>query len=796
MAVDGLPLSTFKTLVRVQKANGVKLIEGTESSNKAREFVHEIANAIRAKLSSILCSSTAFSVLSDGSQARKTSSEKELVMVQVVKAGHSVFYVAALENIDSYGDANAENLHKSLDNALENKLKIPHDKYTKALVSATADGASVNTGIYNGLLVRFQKAERPWLVSIHCVSHRLELAVKDTLMKEGPFKQVSEMMTTLYYLMKQSGKFKRHFEVTASALHCQVYRFPKVHGTRFVGHQRKGLKILLHNWIPLAQAIENSIASKKHTNMDAKLNGILKKLRSLQFLAMCSLLYELLDIVSSLSLKFERGDVQTFEVLPAIDVTKVRLQDLLEDEDPVKKAGYSIEGNSVLCNLPKGGHMRKSAEKRETVSVELDGMSHAQRRSDTSTSSTTDESDMSRKLKQKVVPALMKKLDERFQSFSNTLFKNMFWVNPANWRSDAPETEIESLQACSNHFSTTLVASGFDSSKIKLEWQTLKIVHKSFYQGMEAGEMWAKVLQYRRKEFPNLCLLVELIMAIGVSNSTVECGFSMLTAMLSDRRLSLSHTTMEDLLVIKANHQVWSESERDDIIEASLKNFMSSKRRKRQVQNSTPNFATVEHGHSMPKKMKCSNVANSDTQDSDTQDSDTQDSDTQDSDTQDSDTQDSDTQDSDTLDSDTQDSDTQDSDTQDSDTQDSDTQDSDTQDSDTQDSDTQDSDTQDSDTQDSDTQDSDTQDSDTQDSDTQDSDTQDSDTQDSDTQDSDTDSSTSDSDLSGQTDLDNQSGTEHVSDDEPDHGGGPSRSVEQEDRGDKDFDDTDSDSSF
>ena len=53
-------------------------------------------------------------MLSDGSQTRKTGKVKELVMVRVVKSGHPKFFVAALENVDSYGDATAENLHKSI----------------------------------------------------------------------------------------------------------------------------------------------------------------------------------------------------------------------------------------------------------------------------------------------------------------------------------------------------------------------------------------------------------------------------------------------------------------------------------------------------------------------------------------------------------------------------------------------------------------------------------------------------------------------------------------------------------
>ena len=69
-------------------------------------------------------------------------------------------------------------------------------------------------------------------------------------------------------------------------------------------------------------------------------------------------------------------------------------------------------------------------------------------------------------------------------------------------------------------------------------------------------------------------------MAIGVSNSIVECGFSILTSMLSDRRLSLNHNTMEDLLLIKANHHAWEELEREKILEDALRAFLM-KRRKR-----------------------------------------------------------------------------------------------------------------------------------------------------------------------------------------------------------------------
>ena len=104
-------------------------------------------------------------------------------------------------------------------------------------------------------------------------------------------------------------------------------------------------------------------------------------------------------------------------------------------------------------------------------------------------------------------------------------------------------------------------------------WEIEERVEKSkadsqqycYYKKVKASQLWERILQYRRNEFPNICLLVEIVIAVGMSNSVVESCFCFLSAMLSDRRLSLKHNNMEiDLiLIINANHYLWSEEERN-----------------------------------------------------------------------------------------------------------------------------------------------------------------------------------------------------------------------------------------
>lgn len=121
----------------IQKANGVQLYD---TVNKAREFVQYLASAVQRKISGLVCRSTGFSVLFDGSQARKTGKEKEHILVRTMKDGKPVFLTAGLQNIDDYGDANAVNLKRVIDDTFIDDLAVHQEIYCKRLVSATSDG--------------------------------------------------------------------------------------------------------------------------------------------------------------------------------------------------------------------------------------------------------------------------------------------------------------------------------------------------------------------------------------------------------------------------------------------------------------------------------------------------------------------------------------------------------------------------------------------------------------------------------------------------------------------------------
>ena len=134
------------------------------------------------------------------------------------------------------------------------------DRFTKLLVSHCADGASINTGRYNGACTQLRNDGREWLLIIHCSNHRLELAIADAYKTDVNFKDVDTFLLNVYTLFKNSGKLKSLLGTIALNLGVTSVSFIKNYGTRFQNHKYRAIKAALINLVKLYLLCENMIA--------------------------------------------------------------------------------------------------------------------------------------------------------------------------------------------------------------------------------------------------------------------------------------------------------------------------------------------------------------------------------------------------------------------------------------------------------------------------------------------------------------------------------------------------------
>ena len=158
-------------------------------------------------------------------------------------------------------------------------------------------------------------SDRPWLIKIHCINHRIELAVKDAI-KATDFTKVDALYIGITSLLKNSGKIKGEIKAAAAeTLNIQHFTLPNTMGTRFVGHRRTAYGHLLAMWPAIVTAFENVVADVRTIQETrSKVIGYLKKLKSYAFLCLTCCYLDVLELITPCSKIFEGEGLMAYEI--------------------------------------------------------------------------------------------------------------------------------------------------------------------------------------------------------------------------------------------------------------------------------------------------------------------------------------------------------------------------------------------------------------------------------------------------------------------------------------------------
>lgn len=116
----------------------------------------------------IVSASKAFRILTDGSEARKTGLEKELIFVWVVHGGIPIYFCVTLQDSNECGGADTNNLKLAIGMVFNDDgglVKITKNMYDCHMILSIADAAYMHFWKYSELLAQ-QKESLPWLIAI------------------------------------------------------------------------------------------------------------------------------------------------------------------------------------------------------------------------------------------------------------------------------------------------------------------------------------------------------------------------------------------------------------------------------------------------------------------------------------------------------------------------------------------------------------------------------------------------------------------------------------------------------
>lgn len=110
-------------------------------------------------------------------------------------------------------------------------------------MSFAADGVALYFGIKGGVITTFKK-DMLWLINIHCLAHRCELAVKDSVSRSYFSKTIDDLLIQLYHFFKRSPKKENELRRIADVTNSLIILSPICYDTRWIDHRLQTIRAL------------------------------------------------------------------------------------------------------------------------------------------------------------------------------------------------------------------------------------------------------------------------------------------------------------------------------------------------------------------------------------------------------------------------------------------------------------------------------------------------------------------------------------------------------------------------
>ena len=125
------------------------------------------------------------------------------------------------------------------------------------------------------------------------------------------------------------------------------------------------------------------------------------------------------------------------------------------------------------------------------------------------------------------------------------------------------------------HFKESLLATGYNAESALRKWKIISIICKCKTSRWRFQSTMGKDFSIQGKSIPKLVYycIAQLLMCLLDCNSTVERAFSLLTLSPSDRKLPLSHKTIQDMFTINIIDRSWSPAEKEGVIKNAAESY-------------------------------------------------------------------------------------------------------------------------------------------------------------------------------------------------------------------------------
>ncbi|KAL4148664.1 hypothetical protein QTP88_002837 [Uroleucon formosanum] len=292
------PFNDHFNLLKLQQLNGIKIGITLHSRFSCTNIIDHILLKMKQKIvSNIVETEAKLSVLINES----TTISAVCGMVVYIKAYISyddpVFIFLDLVELVSQ---TADNIVNQLVDCLK-ESGFNENYLIQNWILFVSDGASVLLGKKNGV-AKCLKDRYPLIFSLHCMNHRLELAVSDAVKDVNATNHFKSFMDSLYVLYNASPKNQNELKNICNNLDTMFLKVGRVLDVRWVASSSRAVKVVWKMYEGLCNHFSNASSdSNRDSKTRAEYSGLRKRLASPEFLLDLGLMCDCLNELSVLS---------------------------------------------------------------------------------------------------------------------------------------------------------------------------------------------------------------------------------------------------------------------------------------------------------------------------------------------------------------------------------------------------------------------------------------------------------------------------------------------------------------
>lgn len=511
-------LRSFEVLLHLQECNGVQLGRSYRNRTAACDFFESIATIIQQNKVNHLKSTEFFSLLIDGSTDVSVK-EQEIVHIKYLENGMPVTLFLGLIEVEN---GTAEGILEGL-GSFFSQLGVANWK-TK-LVGLGKDGASVNVGSQSGLGA-ILKRDIPYLIQIHCIAHKLELAVLDACKQVNYVEKFQNIVKRLLKYYSKSGKRLHELSEVGKILSQEVRSFGKWNPIRWIASKSRILKVINSNFSAVVTHLEEKAAGGGRSDEALVAKTLLKDITAIEFVYFLGFMCDLTTALGTLSQFFQLENVTLSSMSDELDATLGFIQ--LQGSPGHTLASFinefdDINGPTKFRNIGvSGGKKSIESSKRKVCALASGTVTY---------------------------------LEKRFTLYS--ILQDFEIFDPSQWPIGKDRNKIasygnEELLRILNYFSH-LFSDTFQAEANE-QWLRLKffVCKRISYNERQFHELWPKLIK-DDKRFSTILQVIAIVMLLPMSTASCERGFSLMNRIKSKGRSRVTNSLLNNLMSISCD---------------------------------------------------------------------------------------------------------------------------------------------------------------------------------------------------------------------------------------------------